>query len=108
MTLLDNGPHTLTVQPRVPVQTPHGVTMQADGDPVVIRGIMQPYSAAQSTVDGKVTLTQRRWLSRTWVGDSNSLITSYDGMVWELSGDPQQYQSSPGTQHWEVVLSKVR
>jgi hypothetical protein len=94
MTLLDNGPHTVTVQPRRPKQTPHGVDLVDDGAPVVVRGLFHRGTGL--------------WTSRSWAGDVNALVTDTDGEQWGLAAAPRQYDSSPATAHWEVSLVSTR
>lgn len=94
MSLLDNGPHTVTVQPRRPKQTPHGVELLDDGAPVTVRGLFHRGTGL--------------WTSRSWAGDVNALVTDTDGEQWGLSAPPRQYDSSPATAHWEVSLVRIR
>lgn len=97
----------LVVQNRTADRTPHGTEYTPSGEPVTVRGSLQPLSAAESNVDGLVALTQRRWISRSWPGTILSLCTAADGSKWEPVGEPQHYAMSPSTDHWEVVLKKV-
>ncbi|MBF4603761.1 hypothetical protein [Curtobacterium sp. VKM Ac-2884] len=94
MSLLDNGPHAVTVQPRRPQQTPHGVELVDDGAPVVVRGLFHRGTGL--------------WTSRSWTGDVNALVTDTDGEQWGLAAAPRQYDSSPATAHWEVSLVSTR
>jgi hypothetical protein len=94
MSLLDNGPHTVTVQPRRPQQTPHGVELVDDGAPVIVRGLFHRGTGL--------------WTSRSWAGDVNALVTDTDGEQWGLAAAPRQYDSSPATAHWEVSLVSTR
>lgn len=108
MSLLDRGPHQLSVQQRqIDRSSPHGLKYTPIGSPVVVRGAFQPVSASESNVDGLVALTQRRWISRTWPGDIHSIATATDGSTWKVVGDPQHYAMSPGTDHYEILLQKV-
>lgn len=107
MSLLDRAPHTVTVQRRVIDRTDvHGVTYKPSGEPVQVRGSLQPLSATESNVDGITALTRMRFICRDWPGDIHSLVTAPDGS-FEPEGEPQFYNMSPGTRHWEIVLRRA-
>lgn len=107
MSLLDRAPHTVTVQRRIIDRTDvHGVTYQPDGAPVDVRGSLQPLSATETNVDGIAALTRMRFICRDWPGDIHSKITA-DGVTFEPEGQPQFYNMSAATRHWEVVLRRA-
>jgi hypothetical protein len=107
MGLLDRGPHVVTVQNRTLQQTAHGTGLIDDGEPVAVRGSLQPLSAAESAqFDGTIALTQKRFICRTWPGDANSVVTDADGNLYDCVGDPQHFAMSPATDHFEVVLKR--
>lgn len=112
MSLLDNPPHTWTVQPRKKTTDAAGSfgVLVADGPPVTIRGAAQPvreWSAAEEIpVHGIQMLSLLRFIARNWVGDTNALIT-FRGYHWEVVGDPEHMNMSPTTAHWEITARRV-
>ena len=111
MSLLDRNPHTVTVQPRKKVKNDQrGWEIIADGAPVDIRCAVQPVrewsTAEEIQVGGLQMLVLQRIISRTWVGDTNALIT-WDGFEWEIVGDPQHFNMSPSIAHWEITIRRI-
>lgn len=107
MSLLDNPPHTVTVQNRTITQNAHGATLEPDGAPVVVECAFQPMSASESNdFDGAVTFEQKRVIARDWPGNATSEVMGPDGHTYDTVGDPQHYNMSPATAHWEVVLQR--
>lgn len=111
MSLLDRNPHTVTVQPRKKEQVDRGGhILVPDGDPVEIRCAVQPVrewsTAEEIEVRGLQMLVLQRIMSRKWVGDTNAIV-SWDGFKWEIVGDPQFFNMSPSTRHWEITIRRV-
>ncbi|WP_378144812.1 hypothetical protein ACFJGV_15145 [Cnuibacter sp. UC19_7] len=106
MSLLDQPPHTVTVQNRVRTRGAHGETLTPSGAPVPAYGSLQPLSATESALfDGTVALTQKRFICRDWPGNADSEVTAADG-VYDCVGDPQHRTMSPRTAHWEITLKR--
>lgn len=107
MSLLDRAPHTVTVQPRVIDRSNvHGVTYKPSGSPVQVRGSLQPLSATETNVDGIAALTRMRFICRDWPGDIHSQVTTDTG-TFEPEGEPQFYNMSAATRHWEIELRRA-
>lgn len=118
MSLLDSRTHIAVVQNRVQVPGPHGSTLTNDGAPATVHGSLQPLSAAESAdFDGSVAFTQKRFITRTWPGNMFSEVTVSRAPrtefeqptpvgVFDCVGDPQHYDASPVTDHWEIVLKR--
>lgn len=111
MSLLDRNPHTVVVQPRQKEKTPRGTYEMTDvGEPSTIRCAVQPVrewsTAEEIQVGGIQMLVLQRIISRKWVGDTNALV-DWDGFKWEIVGDPQFFNMSPSTAHWEITIRRV-
>lgn len=107
MSLLDRAPHTVTVQARTLDRTNvHGKSYTPVGNPVTVPGSLQPLSATETNVDGLSALTRMRFICRDWPGDIHSQVTA-NGSTFEPEGQPQLYNMSPATRHWEIVLRRI-
>lgn len=109
MSLLDNGPHTVTVQSRVVHHGMYGDTVTPSGDPITVRGSLQPVAAQSTDLHGG-SLRQGLWrfITRTWPGVTSgeagpSQVTLPGGITCDVIG-AEWFQMSRGTTHWEVML----
>jgi hypothetical protein len=109
MSLLDRTPHTVQVQLRAIVEdTLRGKSLPLSdvGSPISVGCTVQPLSSTDLLVlGGNVGETQRNIISRTWPGDTNSVVY-FDGFQWDTIGDPQHHHMSPATAHWEIRIQK--
>jgi hypothetical protein len=103
VSLLDRGPHTLTVTPRTRTKDALGAAVWTPSTPVEARGAMQPVSATESTELGLTTETVYRFLGRTWPGDVHAEV-SWNGRPFEQVGEAKVHGMSPRTAHVEVIL----
>lgn len=103
MSLLDRGPHTVTVVPQIVVQDRYGETT-ADGTPVPVRCSVQPMSADETSAAGLQVETAYRVIARDWPGGPYSRV-EWDGRVWDQQGEPKRYGMSERTRHVDVVIT---
>lgn len=110
MSLLDNGPHTVTVIPRVAVKGTMGNTNYKDGVPVVIpRVSVQPLSSSERSELGISTSESYKVIGRgDWPGGALSKVRVNVGPVtgmFDQSGPARVHGMSPRTAHYNVVIT---
>ena len=106
MSLLDRGPHTLSVQRMTTATDPvyGGTTKLPDGPPVTVSGAMvQPLSAAEASDLGVRADTSFRVLCRTWPGGIYSRVT-WSGRDLFQRGETTSYTVGRRTRHDTAVL----
>jgi hypothetical protein len=104
VSLLDRGPHTLVVTPKVEVTDRYGGTTYVDGDPVTVRGSVQPVSTEETEALGVQVDTTYRFIGRDWPGGIHSTVV-WDGRNWDQQGEARRYGMSPRTAHVDVILT---
>lgn len=110
MSLLDRGPHAVTVTPMVEVNDGMGSTLEP-GEPVPVpRVAVQPVSAEESEALGVQALTSYRVIGRgPWPGGMNSTVLvdagPFAGRVFDQSGEARVYGMSPRTAHFDVLMT---
>lgn len=109
MSLLDRGPHSVTVTPMVTVGDSMGTTLQP-GTPVAVEHIaIQPVSAEESEALGIAVSTSYRIIGRGgWPGGVHSRVLvdvgPNAGRTFDQHGDAREYGMSPRTAHFDVVI----
>lgn len=104
MSLLDRGPHTVVVTPKVEVPDRYGGTSYVDGDPVNVRGAMQPVSADESEGLGVQADTSYRFIGRDWPGGIHATAV-WAGRIFDQEGEARRYSMSARTTHVDVILT---
>lgn len=110
MSLLDRGPHAVTVTPMVEVKDSMGTTLEP-GDPIHVGGVaLQPVSAEEAEALGVQARTSYTLIGRgDWPGGVNSTVTvtagPYEGRTFDQSGEARIYGMSPRTAHYDVTLT---
>ncbi len=105
--MLNRPRHVVTVQNRRLVRGAHGTEYRLDGDPVEVPCTVRSSSATETNTDGLQVSTLKRVIARTWPGDVHSLIT-FRGDEYEPQGDPQEFDGSERTTHWEILIQRVK
>lgn len=112
MSLLDRGPHAVTVTPKVKSEGAYGDRL-VDGDPVrVERVTVQDFNATyevgaegNAQVSADIVIYGRG----DWPGGPHSTIRveagGHAGLVFDQVGIPKRYETSPRTAHYRVLAS---
>lgn len=109
MSLLDNGPHTVTVTPMIETEDPFGSTVEL-GDPVEIPGVsVQPVEASEAESLGVQATTSYRVIGRSgWPGGVHSKVRidvgPQAGRTFDQSGEARVYGMSRRTAHFDVLI----
>lgn len=112
MSLLD-GPHTVTVIPKVKQKNAYGLYTLTDGDPIVVtRCNVHPFGAGtygSLEGDGAEFNDQMTIKGRTpevWPGGIRSTVI-FNGEKFDQVGDAKYYQrGSRRTRHWLIRIKK--
>lgn len=110
MSLLDRGPHSVTVTPMVLVEDSMGSTLEP-GDPVPVERVaIQPVATEEAEALGVQALTSVRVIGRgPWPGGINSRVRidvgPYAGRVFDQSGEARFYGMSSRTAHFDAILT---
>ncbi len=106
MSLLDNGPDVLEVRTEQTVTDGRRNVVRApSGEPVIVRGRLQPLSSAEShDDDGQSTSTLYRFVTRSFPGGPWAAVTALDGAAYDVVGDPSLHNGSDRTRHVTVTL----
>ena len=110
MTLLDRGPHAVTVTPMVKVKDSMGTSIEP-GDPVPVAGVaVQPMDATEAEALGVQARTSYRVIGRgPWPGGINSTVRidtgPYAGRTFDQNGEARIYGMSPRTAHFDVLIT---
>lgn len=106
MSLLDNGPDTVTVYAEVEDTDDYGNrVLVPDDSGVTVRGRWQPGVAEESAAQGQETNTLYRFLCREFPAGPYALVT-FDGSDWDVVGEPKQHRGSWATRHVTVLLKE--
>lgn len=111
MSLLDSGPHLVTVTPMVATEDRYGAVTLSPGDPMQVRGALQPASVDED--DGLDPEAPSQWLficRGPWPGGPHSLVTVDEhpylaGREFDQHGEARTYGMSPRTQHVDIALT---
>ncbi len=106
MSMLTNPPHVVIVQNREPVITSHGTVYQPVGDPIEVPCTVRAVSATEDRSDGLSVTTLRRIMAADWPGTVRALIT-WGGQEWDAEGDPELFDGSGMTRHWEIRMRRT-
>lgn len=114
MSILDQGPHTVTVIPKTRVKNRLNTWELIPGEPVEMVGVSvqalgaaptKPVSEAVQTGLGEQVRTNLRVLGRgPWPGGPYSEVI-WEGRVYDQEGEAAVYSMSARTQHFSVVLT---
>lgn len=115
MSLLDHGPHTVVVTPKVQEADGYGGSKYVDGDPVTIEGcsVQALTSDEKQTLNGsEVDATDRVIWRGPWPGGPKSKVEWHDAVfnedvTFNQVGIPRRYSMSPRTRHVDVLLQQV-
>jgi hypothetical protein len=101
---LIDGPDFVTVYPEVLGTDSDGNRVRKPGaTPAVVRGRMQPLTAAEAQAEGQGITTTYKFLCREFPGGAWSRV-EWGGRDWDVQGEPQWIALSPATAHFRVVL----
>lgn len=113
VSLLENGPHTVTVYPKVKTKNQYNSWDFVDGPPVVMNRVaVQPMGASPTkpvseTVETDLTDQVRTNLRvigiGSWPGGPNSHVI-VEGRDYDQKGEVAVFDMSPRTAHWMVIL----
>lgn len=113
MSLLENGPHTVTVYPKVKTLSRYNSWDVVDGEPVVMHRVaVQPMGASptkpvsedvETDIADQIRTNLRVIGVGTWPGGPNSRVV-VDGRDWDQKGEASVFTMSPRTAHWMVIL----
>lgn len=109
MSLLDRGPHSVTVTPMVEVEDSMGTTIQP-GTPVPLVGVaIQPVTAEESEALGVSVSTSYRIIGRSgWPGGVHSRVLidvgPQAGRTFDQHGEARQYGMTQRTAHFDVII----
>lgn len=107
MSLLDRGPHTVTVQPKTAVPDRLGGNKYVNsGAPVDVRCSVQPLSAEELKTLGLEAVTTYRVLCRSWPGGIHSEV-NWNGRPFSQHGEATVYSTGRRTAHTSVVIKAV-
>lgn len=108
MSLLDDPPHVIRVQPRQRVPNRYG----APGEPVPVGApydvacAVQPLTAEEAADRGVSTETTRRVIVRRWPAGLHDQLT-HDGREWQQHGEANPHRMSARTGHDELVIRAI-
>lgn len=108
MSIIDRGPHTVEVTPKVKTSGSLG-TEYKNGPPVIVRRVaVQPISAEESQELGIVAHTSYRIIGRgKWPGGALSKVRVVVGptnATFDQHGDARIYGMSKRTAHFDVTI----
>lgn len=105
VSLLNSGPHTVTVTPVIKQKASNGAPRYVRGTPVTVSHVMvQPMTASE--VDGQVTAITTMYQvigSGVWPGGPHSIV-EWNGREWDQEGEARIYSVSPRTAHFDVMI----
>lgn len=103
MSLLDRGPHTITVYPAGPVLPGGG--RGPSGAPVTVRCLVQPTSSDSEGTDGYADLTTCRVIGRSLPAGPWDRVV-WDGRDWTVTGQPEKWRSASRTSHDTATIRR--
>ena len=109
--LLDKGPHTVSVIPQLAKDDGYGGTEWVDGEPVPVRGSMQPTSATETQAMGLQANTSYSFITRgpwPWPSETEVLWEGpsgqWPGRKWDQVGEANVYSTGRLTKHISITL----
>lgn len=112
MSLLDNGPHTVTVYPMVKSgKTKYGTHKLVRGAGIVLANVtVQNYGAGSLSgleSDDETEVNDQKVIRGRlpWPGGTHSIIL-WDGVEWDQKGLPKEYVQGQRTQHFLVRIKR--
>jgi hypothetical protein len=103
MSLLDSGPHVITVYPAGPVKADG--TRGPAGSPVSVRCLLQPSTSDPDSADGYATDTTVRVIGRALPAGPWDRV-SWDGADWTVVGQPEKWSASPRVAHTTALIRR--
>jgi hypothetical protein len=104
VSLLDNGPDTITVYAEAESTDDYrNRVLGPSGSGVIVRGRWQPGVAEESAAQGQETTTLYRFLCRDFPAGPYAKVT-FDGADWDVVGEPKKHRGSAATRHTTVLL----
>ncbi len=105
MSLLDRGPHTVTLRLAVPVKGAYNETIRTYPDPLITVGgcSVQPLRAEEVTSLGLQVDTAYRVICRYWPGGPDSKV-EWDGRTWFQYGETLHATTGRRTRHDKAVI----
>lgn len=114
MSLLDSGPHTVTVIPMVITgKTKYGTWATTRGEGIVLTGVtVQPYGAGSLSgleSDDETSVNDQKIVRGVlpWPGGTKSIII-FEGEEFDQQGLPKEYTQGLRTQHYMVRIKRRR
>ena len=112
VSLLRNGPHAVTVTPKVKAHGDYGSRLE-DGEPVRVERVrIQEFNASYETgAEGNTQVSADVAIYGTgaWPGGPHSTIRvesgGHAGKVFDQTGDIKHYDDVPHIKHWRVLAS---
>lgn len=112
MSLLDNGPHTVTVHPMVITgKTKYGTWNTERGEGVTLEGVsVQPYGAGSLSgleSDDETSINDQKTVRGVlpWPGGTHSIVI-FEGEEFDQVGLPKEYTQGLRTQHYMVRIKR--
>ncbi len=103
VTLLDDGPDTVTVYP-AGLPQPDG-NRGPEGAPVTVRCRVQPSTSEEAAALGYLDNTLYRVLARALPAGPWSRVT-WSGRDWTVVGEPKHHNGSPRTRHDTALIRR--
>ena len=112
MSLLDSGPHEVTVYPQVVTgKNKYGTWNTERGEGVVLTGVsVQPYGAGSMSgleSDDETSINDQKTVRGVlpWPGGVHSIIV-FEGEEFDQIGLPKEYTQGVRTQHYMVRIKR--
>lgn len=107
MSLLDNGPHAVTVTVMTGTKNQYnGWDLTPAGDPISVSGVsVQPVTDEEvASSGGTIEITSKRIIGRgPWPGGVHSVV-HWNGRDWDQQGEARIYGMSERTGHFDVIV----
>ena len=116
MTLLTNGPHTVTVYPMVGTKNKYGTFDLTRGEGIVLEGVtVQNYGAGSLSgleSDEETSINDQKTLRGAltdelpaWPGGMHSIV-DWEGVEYDCKGLAKEYKQGLRTKHFMVRLKR--
>lgn len=103
MSLL-TGNLSVTVQVEAETTDEYGnVVRSPAGEPVTVPCRVQPVAADETDALGQQVRTVYRLIAREWPAGAFARVT-WDGVEWDVVGEPRRSRGGPATQHVTVLI----
>ena len=107
MSILDRGPHTLTVYPVVQVDDGYGGTMPGPGDPITVRAYCSPIGERDESgavvgypAELEFQVTARSLPAGAWAH------VEWEGVRYVVVAEPRRFGFSRRTAHDVAIIRK--